>query len=244
MFNSNSLIKKIKQELKSNASVSNKISAQNFHKEKITNYGVKTPIVRKIANKYFKLLPYQNKQTIIQLSEKLLKSNYNEEATIAIQWLNKIIDQLDINDFKTLNHFLEKYINNWGKVDDFSLHVIRPLLNKYTELNKQIIQWSKHKNKWVRRASAVSFIKTINNNYAVNDNIDSVVKIINNLKQDSEEIVLKSLGWLLKRLSIFHINLVEKFLIENKNILPKYIIRTALEKIPESKKLKILSKIK
>jgi hypothetical protein len=49
------------------------------------SYGVKIPIVRKIAKKYFIEVKELEKKEIFILAEDLLKTGYNEDATIAIQ---------------------------------------------------------------------------------------------------------------------------------------------------------------
>ena len=77
------ILKQVRQELKANIEEKYRDNNQKYFKEKISCYGVRTPIVRKIAKKYFNQIKHFDKKEIFVLSEELFKNQYNEEATIA-----------------------------------------------------------------------------------------------------------------------------------------------------------------
>ena len=179
-------LEKVRKDLRANVDKEYKLAVENFFREKIVCYGIRTPIVRAIAKKYFKDVKGFGKKEIFILAEQLLKSNYGEESIIAIQWIFGIKDRLKKTDFNVFESWLKKYINNWGKDDDFCAHIIYPMIEKYPVLVKKIKVWAKSKNQWVRRASAVSFIKTFGHSHTTKHNLDDIFDIAKTLWYDEE----------------------------------------------------------
>ena len=53
----------------------------------------------------------------------------------------------------------KNYLDNWASVDTFCPEIMGTLLLRYPELVKEIKTWPGHPNRWVKRASIVSFLK-------------------------------------------------------------------------------------
>ena len=68
------ILKDVRRELKANVEEKYRLDNQKYFKEKISCYGVRTPVVRKIAKKYFKQIRHLDKTEIFALSEELLKN--------------------------------------------------------------------------------------------------------------------------------------------------------------------------
>ena len=226
------ILNKIRQELKVNIEDKDLYNNQRFFIEKISCYGVRTPVVREIAKEYFKQIKYCDKKQIFALSEELLKNKYNEEATIAIQWVRELQNQFEKKDFEIFEGWLKKYIDNWSKDDDFCLHIIHPMIDKHPELIKKVKNWSGSKNMWVRRASAVSFITTIGSFYATKHNLKDIFKVAETLLHDEEDLVQKGYGWMLKATSIHNQEQVFDFVMKHKIAMPRTALRYAVEKMP------------
>ncbi|MDD3244949.1 MAG: DNA alkylation repair protein, partial [Candidatus ainarchaeum sp.] len=152
------IVTNIRKDLKKNSDKKTKESSKRFFKEEVVLYGVKSAIVSKIAKKYFQEIKELNKKELFLICEELLKSNYCEEAYIVSNWLPKKIDILEKKDIKIFKKWIDLYINNWAKCDGFCNHTIGDLLEKFPEILPEIKSWSKSKNKWLKRASAVSLI--------------------------------------------------------------------------------------
>ena len=54
------ILKEVRQELKADAKEKYRCNNQKYFKEKISCYSIRTPIVRKIAKKYFKQIKHFN----------------------------------------------------------------------------------------------------------------------------------------------------------------------------------------
>jgi 3-methyladenine DNA glycosylase AlkD len=235
------IIQKIRAELINNIDEKYLISIDRFFKEKHKDYGVRTPIVRKIAKRFYKDVKNYSKKELLEISEELLKSGYNEESTIAVQWITQINDNLTKEDFKILEKWVDKYIDNWGKVDDFCLKILSHYIIKFPEHKDSIKSWTSSKNLWKRRCSAVGFIKSgswrIHAPY-----LKDVFEVALILMEDKEDLVRKGYGWMLKIAAEDFQKEVFDFVMKHKKIMPRVSLRYAIEKMPQDLKKKAMAK--
>lgn len=230
---------KIRKDLKKNINLKHRDGERKFFKEKIKNYGVKTPIVRKIAKKYFSEIKDLDKNQVFDLCEKLLTSGYTEEATIAFQWAFQIKDKYQRQDFKIFEEWLKKYVSNWGKCDDFCTHAFGYLIFKFPEFLEKLNLWSKSKNRWLRWGSAVILIYPIKQDKKF---LNKVFEISNILLLDQDDLVQKGYGWLLKETSNIYQKQVFNFVIKRKGKMPRTALRYAIEKMPDRLKKQAMLK--
>ena len=230
------ILEKIREELRIKVEEEYKNNVQRFFIEKIACYGVRTPTVRKIAKKYFKQIKHFDKRQIFDLADELLKSGYNEESTIAVALITEYSTILQKSDFKIFENWLNRYIDNWFKVDDFCLNLIFPMIDKYPELIEKVKKWSYSENTWVRRASAVSFITTKNASYITKHKLKDIFEVAEALLVDKEDLVQKGYGWMLKATSIHSQKEVFDFVMKHKKIMPRTALRYAIEKMPPNLK--------
>jgi len=234
------IISSIRKDLRINVDKEYKIGCKRFFKEKITTYGVRTPIVRKIANKYFKEIKKLNKKELFEIAEILFKSGYNEETIVATQWLVNSLEKITDKDFPVLAKWIEKHLNNWSKIDDYFTHVINPIITKYPSLMKNLKDWSISKNFWVRRASAVGLITANNEFYKKEKNLKFVFWIARKLMQDQEDLVQKGYGWMLKVTANTKREDIFNFVMKHKKNMNRTAFRYAIEKMPKNLKIKAM----
>jgi 3-methyladenine DNA glycosylase AlkD len=219
------IIIKIRKELKQKIDQKYRDGERRFFKEKVKNYGVRTPDRRKIAGIIYKEIKDLPKNKVFQLIKELLKSGYNEEATIGFDLLYRIRDSFERKDFKVFKRWVEKYVDNWAKCDDFCTHSLGFLINRYPELSKDLWLWTKSKNRWVKRASAVSYIYPVNKP----KNIIWIMKTAQALLMDPDDMVQKGYGWMLKEASKNHLEIVFKYVMKEKHRMPRTALRYAIE---------------
>ncbi len=78
---------------------------------------MKSVVVRNIAKKYFLDIKGMGKQEIFSLCEKLLESDYGEEAFIAFEWAYSLRKEYEPADFQVFERWVKEYVNNWAKCD-------------------------------------------------------------------------------------------------------------------------------
>lgn len=234
----NSIIHQIRQELKNNADPQTKSTAQNFFKEEINLYGVRTLIVRKIAKRSFVHLKAMDKDDVFELCEQLWQSGYMEESFIACQWVYCLRDRFETKDFRILAQWVKRYVSNWASCDTLCNHTVAAFLEMYPKYLAELKKWAKSKNRWVRRASAVTLIVPARNGRFLND----VFEIADILLLDDDDLVQKGYGWMLKAASQSHQKEVFDYVMNNKERMPRTALRYAIEKMPVEMKKKAMAK--
>lgn len=223
------LIAGIRKELEENVDEKTKNNAQRFFKETITCYGVKTAIVGKIAKKYFAEMKGKSKKEIFSLCEQLLESGYNEEAYIAFEWAFWIRKEYEPEDFRMFECWIGKYVDNWAKCDTLCNHAVGSFIEQFPQYIPELKRWTKSDNRWLRRASAVTLILPARKGHFSED----IFEIAGMLLKDTDDLVQKGYGWMLKESSRVHEKEVFDFVMNNKQDMPRTALRYAIEKLPK-----------
>lgn len=195
-------------------------------------YGVRVPVVRRLAAKFYPEVKGMPKQDFFRLVEALLMTDYLEEALVGFVWLRCRQAEFDQRDFVVFERWLKKYINNWPKCDDFCPHIIGFLLQKYPELLPRTLVWARSKKRFVKRAAAVSLLTPIRHQNV----LPQVFQVAEVLLEDSDDLVQKGYGWLLKVAADFYREEVLAFVMDHKSKMPRTALRYAIEKMPPNVK--------
>ncbi len=234
----NQLIVQIRKDLKANVDEQTKKSCPRFFKEEVTCYGVKTPMVGKIAGKYWGQVELLSKKEIFGLCEILFGSDYIEEAFVVSKWLPRMEGRFEIEDLATFKVWIEKYLNNWAKCDSFCNHTLAGFVMKYPQLIGEIVGWSKNSNRWLKRASAVSLILPARAGHF----LPEAFEICDVLLLDNDDMVQKGYGWLLKEASRQHTQEVFDYVMKNRRVMPRTALRYAIELMPKELRVEAMKK--
>ena len=234
----NQLLSDIRADLAANADEKTRDSTKRFFKEQVKIYGVKTATVEKIARKYWPQVKTYGKPDIFALCEELLRSDFMEEAFVVSDWMPKHTHFLEPEDLATFKLWIERYINNWAKCDSFCNHTIGDLIQKYPQLLSEVKSWAKSRNRWMKRASAVSLIVPAKQGLF----LPEAFEICDTLLLDSDDLVQKGYGWLLKEESRTHQKEVFDYVVEHRAVMPRTALRYAIELMPKELKLEAMKK--
>lgn len=190
--------------------------------------GVTVPQQRVVAKKY-KDLPLSE-------IEKLLRSPIHEHRLtgllILVSAFNKSKKQ--VYDFY-LKH-TEK-INNWDLVDSSASYIVGEWLLDKPKERKILHTLAKSKNLWERRIAIVSSGAFINHG-----EFAETFAIAELLLKDSHDLIHKAVGWMLREVGKRDQDAEEVFLRKYYNIMPRTMLRYAIERFSESKRHEYLAK--
>ena len=232
------IIDSIRKELGKGADEKRKIIYQNFFKEQIKTYGIKTPVVGKIGKEYFQLIKNISKAEILGLCEILWQSGYIEESTIACNWSYYIHKNYKPEDFQVFRKWISEYVTNWAMCDTLCNHTLGEFIEMYPDYLKQLKEFTKSGNRWMRRAAAVTLIVPAKKGKFLND----ILEIAGLLLTDEDDLVQKGYGWMLKAASKMHEKEVFDFVIRKKDVMPRTALRYAIEKMPKEMKTLVMEK--
>jgi len=190
--------------------------------------GIRVPKIREIAKKYKKLTPEE--------INKALKSKYHEERLCALLILVEKYSKAGEGEKEEIVKFYlanTKYINNWDLVDLTAPKILgKHLLNR----NRKILtKLSRSENLWERRISILSTFEFIRNK-----DFSDTLKISKKLLKDEQDLIHKAVGWMLREIGKRDLKTEEEFLKKHYNKMPRTMLRYAIEKFPEKKRLAYL----
>lgn len=232
------LIKKIRKELKQNSEEKTRKSGQRFFKENVKLYGIKTAVVKKISKDYFKSIKDKSTKEIYQYCEELWNSGYLEESFIACNWSYAVRKDYLSGDFKIFESWVSKYVSNWASCDTLCNHTIGAFVEQYPSALQKLKKWAASKNRWERRAAAVSLIVPAKRGLF----LKNIFEIADILLLDKDDLVQKGYGWMLKAASHAHQQEVFDYVVNHKNKMPRIALRYAIEKMPNELKALAMEK--
>ncbi len=191
--------------------------------------GVRAPKIRLIAKKHIDLS--------IADMKILIKSKYHEERFLGLIILVNKYSKTKNNE--TRNQLYKvyvssfKYINNWDLVDVTCSHVIgKHLMDKDRSI---LYTWAKSEDLWTKRIAIVSTHCFIRKN-----ELQDTFKIAKILLNDEHDLIHKAVGWMLREAGKRDLEKEEIFLKKYYNIMPRTMLRYAIERFPEPKRQKYL----
>jgi len=232
------IITQIRKELEANAEQKNQASSLHFFKEEIKCYGVKTDRVGQIGKEYFKSIQNKSKAEVFDLCEELWQSGFMEESFIACNWSYFVHKEYVPSDFETFERWIGNYVTNWATCDTLCNHTLGEFIEMYPEYLSRLKELAKSKNRWMRRASAVSLIIPARKGLFLKD----IFEIADILLLDPDDLVQKGYGWMLKVASQTHQQEVFEYVMSKKSVMPRTALRYAIEKMPKELKKMAMEK--
>ncbi len=186
--------------------------------------GIVVPEQRKIAKKYYEL-------TLEDL-QKLINSKIHEERLISLFILVDKYKKASESEKEKIYEFYlanAKQINNWDLVDLSAPNISGAhLIDKN---RKKLHGLAKSENLWEKRIAVLSCFAFIKNK-----DFDDALKIAEILLRDEHDLIHKAVGWMLREIGKRDKKTEEVFLRKNYKIMPRTMLRYAIEKFPEGER--------
>jgi 3-methyladenine DNA glycosylase AlkD len=186
--------------------------------------GVRVPTLRKLARD-FRDLPLPE-------IELLLRSQIHEERLLALLVLVLSVSKCAESQRKsTYDFYLSNttYINNWDLIDSSAPAIVGGYLRNRSR--KPLQQLAKSKSIWERRIAIIAtqhFIRF--------GEFDDTISLSQILLNDKEDLIHKASGWMLREVGKRDINILKCFLNEKGAIMPRTMLRYAIEHFGEDER--------
>ena len=236
------LVGKILAELKAEKEFSEyKTVTNDYSLPPMKRIGIRTPIVRKIADKFFQTVKKQGIKDIdmiLSYCERLLSERIIELRVIAFQWALKMKKKFQPKHFTVFEKWLQEYVTGWGSCDDLCVGNLGYFLFIYPEFIPNINKWTTSNNPMVRRAAAVSFIYSLRRGKY----LEHIFPIADTLFYDDDRHVLQGYGWMLKEASNNFSEAIFEYVQSRKEDMPRVALRYAIEKLPPNLRKEAMKK--
>lgn len=234
----NTIVREISKKLEQASDSKTKESGERFFKEKVKMHGVKTAIALNISKEYYKQVKGKTKEEIFTLCEELWQTGYMDESFIACNWSYNVHKDFEEKDIQIFEKWINTYVNNWASCDTFCNHTVGEFIEMYPQYISTLKKWAKSKNRWMKRASAVSLIIPARKGLFLKD----IFEIADTLLLDTDDMVQKGYGWMLKVASNMHEKEVFDYVMKHKDNMPRTALRYAIEKMPKELKVEAMKK--
>jgi 3-methyladenine DNA glycosylase AlkD len=232
------IVEDIREDLIKNSDEKTRISGERYFKEPVKLHGLKSAVTERIGKEYFSKLKGKEKSEVFDLCEELWQSGYLEESGIACNWSYYIHKLYEAGDIKVFERWVTDYVSNWATCDTLCNHTVGTLIEMYPVKIADLKRWAKSSNRWMKRASAVTLIIPARKGLFLKD----IFEIAGILLLDTDDMVQKGYGWMLKAASEAHQKEVFDYVFKNKAIMPRTSLRYAIEKMPKELKTKAMAK--
>ena len=241
-FTAEDIARQGRARLKAKADPKRASGIQKYFKESVKSYGLKTDDVRAIAaDLYASVKKDWTTEDAMALCDLVFQDAELEGKSIGSLVLGRFKKSYPRGLFDRIKSWLAAdLLSNWASVDTLCPEVVGTLIVVYPELEQEIKRWAFHPNRWVKRASAVSFIKLAKKK----EYHETIYAIAASLFPVDDDLVQKANGWLLRETGKVDMNRLEAFLLRHGPSIPRTTLRYAIERFEEKKRKSLLEKTK
>jgi 3-methyladenine DNA glycosylase AlkD len=182
-------------------------------------------------------LSRENQNLAWQEVLELLHSPIHEERALALLILNLQFRPASEQERTAIHRLYLKntaWINNWDLVDSSAEIIVGEyLLDKDVDLLHRLAD---SKSLWERRIAMIAgfaFVKR--------QRFDVPISIAKQLMRDTEDLIHKAAGWMLREIGKRDLTTLQNFLNRHAAFMPRTMLRYAIEKFPEQDRQKYLS---
>ena len=216
--------------------------AERYFKHTIKTFGATSAQVRALAADLYKTIRTQwGVQDAITLCDLLFAEPELESKAIGSLILSRFKKDFPESLFPRIEGWLAAdLLDNWASVDVFCTDAMGAFLESFPAFVGRIKAWTRHPNRWVKRASLVSFIKLARKA----EFLPAVYDISASAFPVDDDLIQKANGWLLREAGKSDPARLERFLLSQGPAIPRTTVRYAIERFPEAKRKTLLLKTK
>jgi 3-methyladenine DNA glycosylase AlkD len=194
--------------------------------------GFTVPQVRALAREY-RHLSFDD-------AAELLDSKWHEDRQLALIHLVHLYERALSSPNSLLRGKIHKWylkqvgkgVNNWDLVDGSAPQLVGAHLSDTSLLDA----WARDKNLWRRRVAIVA-----THHFIKRDSFGEVSRIAQALLNDREDLIHKASGWMLREMGKRDVAPLVAFLDRHAAVMPRTMLRYALEKFPEKTRKKYMA---
>jgi 3-methyladenine DNA glycosylase AlkD len=226
------LLAATRDELKARADPKFLEGARNFFVERVDPWGVRSVDLKPVEQMVYRELKRMSAADRNKFCNQLWKNGKLEEGIIVCHAYRRFASQCGTCEFKLFESWIDKYVKNWANCDGVSSWLLAASIANDPALKSNLPAWTKSRNRWKRRAAAVSLLQEAKKGRSTED----IFRIACELVHDTDEMVQKGVGWLLKETYPKKPEAVVAFLEEMRP--PRIVVRYAAEKMTKADKAK------
>jgi 3-methyladenine DNA glycosylase AlkD len=231
-----SLSSSIRKKLRAAADPEAKASYEWYFKGQVPFLGVRTPNVRRIFRDTVPPVSAYPVARAVDDAFALLRSRSAEEKQVGVLLLHRYRRELPPDFLRRLEPVFDVAVREWGTCDGISARVLRHLLQHSSAGCRQVVSWSRSRNPWRQRASAVAFV----NEARHGAHTAEIIQVCERIVENPGRFVQLGMGWVLRELWLAEPKAVLAFLRQHYPTISREGLRYAIEKMPAAQQRRLL----
>ncbi len=230
----------IRRVLQNGASAPHTEEVQRFFKNEVQSRGWYTGELRKVAVRFRRtILSEYDLPYLLQVADRLFRGDVLEEKIFAVVMLQGIVGEFGKTEFRLFESWLRR-VSTWADHDALAHYLLGPMIAADANLLPRPLHWAKAKDRWHKRAAAVSLIHSTRQH----KNFDCIQRVIEMLLASDDDMVRKGVGWLLREAAKANPKQTVEYLMTIRDRAPRLVLRTACETLPERVRERVLERAK
>lgn len=232
------LLQDVRRELRERADPKFAVGVLRFFKEyeRVKAYGVRSASLHAMVAPLYRQVKGLTLAERNRFCTELWKSGAQEEIALACYIYRRFPNECGTAEFRLFERWLDRYVDNWGHCDGLSSWLFAASIANQPSLIADLAAWTRSKNRWRRRASAVALLQEAKKGRHTQE----IFGIAALLLEDPDDMVQKGVGWLLKETYPKKPKETVKFLMGWRRRTSRLVLRYAAEKMSPADRAQVL----
>ena len=222
-------------ELEAGGSEDRAVNEKRYLKSELRHYGVRVPVIRKLARKFARENRSVTKFELIGLATELWDRDVYELRKLAVNILAARVEVLDESDVDFVEELLRRS-HTWALIDDLSINVVSPMLLCVPTSLQVRLRWSVDDDFWVRRTAMLALLPSLRRDL---DGWDEFAGYADAMLGEEEFFIRKAIGWVFREVSKHSPDLVYEWLVPRVDIASSVTFREAAKYLPEDQRSRL-----
>lgn len=189
------LVREVRAHMQAHAEPGFAGSLRRFFKEQpVDPWGVRGKYIHELVPRIYRELKDRPADERDRFAEELWKSGRLEEGALIPHLYRRFRKQFGAREFRVFERWIDRCVHNWAHCDGVASWLLAGCIANQPELIAKLPPWTRSKNRWKRRASAVALLQEAKQGRHTGE----ILNIADLLRNDFDEMVQKGVGWLLK----------------------------------------------
>ena len=211
--------------------------AKAYLKSDLEFLGTAIPDLRRQVRDWSKAHSDLDRSGLTRLCRALWKRRIHELRAFAIELLRSRRGLLESGDIALLRWMLERS-NSWAYVDAIAVHLVGPMVEEHPGLSKELDQWSKDGDFWLRRSAILALLLPLRRG---SGDWNRFARYADEMLEDKEFFIRKAIGWVLREVSKQNPGRVASFVDARVERISGVTIREAVKYLPEQERERLLA---
>jgi 3-methyladenine DNA glycosylase AlkD len=199
--------------------------ARNFFKEAVDPWGVRSADLKTIEKMVCRVWKNWTSSERNRFCSDMWRSGKFEEGVLVSHVYRRFLTGCGPCEWKLFERWIDRYVRNWAHCDGVSSWLLAGCIGNEPQLREELPPWTASSNRWKRRAAAVALLQEAK----LGRSTEAIFLMAEALKTDSDEMVQKGIGWLLKETYPKHPETTVEYLHAWTG--PRLVVRYAAEKM-------------